>query len=136
MVVDCGSSSVWCLAGGLFTLRGQSRQATVRRDLQKRQFEAEAKATEERLESERLAAAHERSLVAARELFEGFTGLQRPVQAAKPTIGDIVSGASWRRNWREIWTENVSLDLDVRSRLVADASARRAMRRIVTLRDQ
>jgi len=113
------------LIGGLFTLWGQSRQAKVQRDT------LETQRVEDRKNS-----AHAQSLVAAHDLFEGFTDAHRQVQHAKPTIGDYATGADWSPHWNGIWTEDVSLDLDVKASLIADPDARAQVKRIVDLLDQ
>jgi hypothetical protein len=113
------------LIAGLFTLWGQSRQAKVQRD------SVESQRAEDRKNS-----AHAQSLEAAHDLFEGFTGVHRQVQHAKPTISDYVSGADWSPHWDGIWSEDVSLNLDVKASLIANPDARAQVKRIVGRLDQ
>ena len=124
------------VAGGAFTLLGQARQAKSQQALQTIQLDAEAERTNARWERDRLDSAHRDSLGAAHELFEGFTAVQRSIQAERASLGDIVSGASWGPKWKRIWTADVSLDLDVGARLIVDDVARGEVQRIVTLLDQ
>lgn len=127
---------VGALIGGLFSLWGQARQARNQMALQKLQFESERESGDARWELDRRAAARIQSLEVARELFEHFTALQRSIQAAKPTLSEIVQTASWGPKWREIWTEESSLNLDVRARLIADEDTRQEVQRIVQYLDR
>ncbi|BDI23013.1 hypothetical protein [Herbiconiux sp. L3-i23] len=123
------------MVGGVFTLLGQARQAEAQRKMQTEQFSAEEKSALGRWEREQRGLAVSDSLESATELFKDFTALQRSIQAAQPSISDILSGASWVPVWRQMWTEDMSLDLDVKSRLLADDDARIAVQRIVQLLD-
>lgn len=119
------------MVGGLFTLWGQQAQSKAARVLQTSQFEADTAADEKRWEHERKVDARAGSLADARQLFEEFTILHRACQTAKPSINESIKQASWGPKWKLIWTEDQSLDMDVRARLITDPAIRDAVTELV-----
>lgn len=123
------------LVGGLFTLLGQRGQSEAQRQLQQKQFAADAAANQERWDHERKVEARTASLADARVLFEEFTALHRACQSAKPSLSESLRNASWEPKWKLIWTENQSLDMDVRARLITDPVIRSAVSELVRYMD-
>lgn len=117
--------------GGLFTVWGLARQSKSVSRLQRAQFAAASDAAAAQWEQEQVAAARLVSLVVARELFERFVDLHRGIQREQPSLSEVVRGDSWEQKWEAIWSEEVSLEIDVRARLIVDEETRTAVQVLV-----
>ncbi|MGW9114779.1 hypothetical protein [Microbacterium sp. NPDC055683] len=115
-----GAALLGALVGGLFTLWGQRQSAAQVAD-------RETKAAD-RVRYETL---RDQSREEAHKLFTGFTELHRDIQDSPWTFSQIANGRHWASHWREIWTKDRSLDLDVRARLLTDAETRRQVQKLV-----
>jgi hypothetical protein len=121
--------------GGLFTAWGQARQFRAQSEFQRDQSESSNAAALAQWTREQDASDRAESLDVARELFEKFTELHRAVQRDKPTFSEILQETGWGPKWETIWNPEVSLDIDVRARLISDERTRQTVQRLVELLD-
>lgn len=70
------------------------------------------------------------------QLFTDFTELHRDIRNTPSTFGDWVDGRNWVPKWREIWTDDRSLDIEVRARLLTDEDTRAQVQTLVYYLDR
>ncbi len=112
---------VGALAGGLFTLLGQSRaeRAQARRDVLARAAQIE-EARRAALDSD------------MRSLHKSFADLMSEIDSqASPSWIVLGDHPKWREEWAKIWTKRRQASLRVRADLIPDANTRRRVLEIV-----
>lgn len=122
------------LAGGWFTLRGQSKANAASQMQQARQFAAETEVATERWERERHASARLMSIETARALLDKLAGLQTAVRSAPITKKQAIEGHQWDE-WALIWNDEVESELERLAELVVDDGTRSVLLRVISMLD-
>lgn len=120
-----GAALFGAVVGGSFTLWGQTRAASE-------QASRDAAAADRKRADE----LRDQSRADAVRLFTDFTELHKDIRNTPSTFGDWVDGRHWVPKWREIWTDDRSLDIEVRARLLTDQDIRAQVQTLIYYLDR
>ncbi|EYT59709.1 hypothetical protein [Microbacterium sp. UCD-TDU] len=120
-----GAALLGAIVGGSFALWGQIRAG--------REQAVRDTATADRARADAL---RDQSRAEAMQLFTDFTELHRDIRNTPSTFADWADSRHWVPKWRDLWTDDRSLDIEVRARLLTDEDTRAQVQTVVYYLDR